>query len=110
MIPLRTLAIAALLAASPALFAGAVGGKYEPSILRVRVTRQSHDFIRPWQKVPPKQASGKGVVIGPDRILVPGNLLANATLVEVERIGDGTRCEAVVECADYVANLGLIRA
>ena len=106
----RTLAIAALLAASPILFAGAVGGKYEPSILRVRVTRQSHDFIRPWQKVPPKQASGKGVVIGPDRILVPGNLLANATLVEVERIGDGTRCEAVVECADYVANLGLIRA
>ena len=101
--------LAAVLAVGPVLGAGPVGGKYEPSILHVRVTRQSHDFIRPWQKASPQQASGQGVVIGPDRILVPGNLLANATLVEVERIGDGTRCEATVVCADYVANLGLVR-
>ncbi len=93
------------------LMAAAVpaGGPLEPSILRVRVTRQNYDSIRPWQKQAPELVGGLGVVLAPDRILVPGGLLANATLVEVERIGDGSRCEAVVECADYAANLGLIR-
>jgi S1-C subfamily serine protease len=105
----QTLAIAAILLGCHALSAAPQGGKYEPSVLRVRVTRQEHDFFRPWQKKPPQQVGGMGVVLGPDRILVPGVLLQNATLVEVERIGDGARCEATVECADYVANLGLIR-
>ena len=90
------------------LMAAAVpaGGPLEPSVLRVRVTRQNYDYLRPWQKQEPELVGGLGVVLAPDRILVPGGLLANATLVEVERIGDGSRCEAVVECADYAANLG----
>jgi S1-C subfamily serine protease len=105
----KILAIALLLVASQPLLAAQTGGRYEPSILRVRVTRQDHDFYRPWQKKAPRQVGGLGVVIGPHRILVPGALLQNATLVEVERIGDGSRCEATVECADYMANLGVIR-
>ncbi len=104
-----SLAVALLLLACHLPAAPGVGGSYEPSVLRVRVTRQSYDFIRPWQKESPEQVGGLGVVLGPDRILVPGWLLADATLVEVERIGDGSRCEATVECVDYTANLGLIR-
>ena len=104
-----SLAVALLLMACQLQAAPKIGGPYEPSVLRVRVTRQSYDFIRPWQKQPPEQVGGLGVVLGPDRILVPGALLADATLVEVERIGDGSRCEATVECVDYAANLGLIR-
>lgn len=103
------LAVALLLLACQLPAAPQIGGPYEPSVLRVRVTRQGYDFIRPWQKEPPEQVGGIGVVLAPDRILVPGGLLADATLVEVERIGDGSRCEATVESVDYAANLGLIR-
>lgn len=106
---MRRPALLALVLLSALCAAAPIGGPFEPSILRVRVTRQSHDAIRPWQKQAPEQVGGLGVVLSPDRILVPGGLLSNATLVEIERIGDGSRCEAVVECVDYAANLGLIR-
>ncbi|MCK5805960.1 MAG: PDZ domain-containing protein [Lentisphaeria bacterium] len=78
------------------------------SVLRVKVTAQAYDTMRPWQKRPPSKRETFGVVVGPGQILTSAVLVANATLVGVERIDDYSEATAQVECVDYVSNLALI--
>lgn len=79
------------------------------SLLRIRVTAQNWDFHRPWQKGAPGARESIGVLLPGKRVLVPANVVANATFVEFERIGSGDKRQATVDVVDYVANLALLK-
>ena len=82
---------------------------YADSVVRVRVTAQAWDFHRPWQKGAPGTRSSFGVLLKNNLVLVPATVVANATFVELERIGTGDKQQASVKVVDYVADLALLQ-
>ena len=83
------------------------------SIVRVNVTNQAYDFFRPWSKRAPSQRRAIGPVLaGPGdekQILVTGELVANATYVELEKPDSGEKTPATVVAVDYACNLALVK-
>jgi S1-C subfamily serine protease len=80
------------------------------SVVRVNVTSQAWDFVRPWAKRPPLSKRAVGVVLKGQRVLVTGELVANANYVELEMPDGATKVPAAVEVVDYESNLALLRA
>ena len=95
-----------LLQPGPALAAKA--GK-PLSVVRVNVTCQAHDFVRPWTKKTPFTLRGLGAVLANSRVLVTGEMVMDATYVELEKPQSGEKVAATVECVDYEANLALLK-
>jgi S1-C subfamily serine protease len=85
----------------------------KPAIVRVNVTSQGWDFLRPWGKRQPTTKRAIGAVIaasGEARVLVTGDLVQNSTYLEFEVPEGGRKVPATVEFVDYEANLALLRA
>jgi hypothetical protein len=80
----------------------------ELSLVRVNVTGQAYDFVRPWQKRAPFQKRALGAVLPQGRVLVTADLVANQNYIELERAESGEKTAAEVVVADYEANLALI--
>ena len=80
----------------------------ELSLVRVNVTGQPYDYIRPWQKRAPFQKRALGAVLPQDRVLVTADLVANQNYVELERAESGDKTGANVVVVDYEANLALL--
>jgi S1-C subfamily serine protease len=100
----------ALLAAPPKKVLGpeTVVKPKELSLVRVNVTGQAYDYIRPWQKRAPFQKRALGAVLPQGRVLVTADLVANQNYVELERAESGDKTGANVVVADYEANLALL--
>ena len=81
----------------------------ELSLVRVNVTGQPYDFIRPWQKKAPFSKRALGAVLSKGRVLVTADLVANQNYVELERAESGDKSAAEVVVVDYEANLALVR-
>ncbi|MHA3775111.1 PDZ domain-containing protein [Verrucomicrobiota bacterium sgz303538] len=79
------------------------------SIVRVNVTNQGFDFVRPWGKRPPFARRGIGAVLPNKRVLVTAELVANANYVELEAADGGQKAPASVDVVDYEANLALLK-
>ncbi len=79
------------------------------SVVRVNVTSQSCDFVRPWTKKTPYTLRGLGAILLNGRVLVTGEMVMDATYVELERPRSGEKTAATVECVDYDANLALLK-
>jgi S1-C subfamily serine protease len=79
------------------------------SIVRVNVTTQSWDFLRPWGKRQPVTRRAIGAVLPGPRVLVAGELVANATYLEFETPEGGRKAPASIEAVDYEANLALLK-
>src|SRR5215207_278667 len=85
----------------------------KPAVVRVNVTSQGWDFLRPWGKRQPTTKRAIGAVIAPGgeaRVLVTGDLVQNSTYLEFEVPEGGRKVPASVEFVDYEANLALLRA
>lgn len=80
------------------------------AIVRVNVTTQSWDFLRPWGKRQPFTRRAVGAVLPGQRVLVAGELVANATYLEFEAADGGRKIPASIEAVDYEANLALLKA
>ncbi len=80
----------------------------ELSLVRVNVTGQGYDFIRPWQKKAPFSKRALGAVLPHGRVLVTADLVANQNYVELERAESGDKTAANVSVVDYEANLAVI--
>jgi len=80
----------------------------ELSLVRVNVTGQAYDYIRPWQKRAPFQKRALGAVLPQGRVLVTADLIANQNYVELERAESGDKTGANVVVVDYEANLALL--
>jgi hypothetical protein len=80
----------------------------ELSLVRVNVTGQPFDFVRPWQKKAPFSKRALGAVLPGGRVLVTADLVANQNYVELERAESGDKSAANVIVVDYESNLALI--
>ncbi len=76
--------------------------------MRVNVTGQPYDYMRPWQKKAPFSKRALGAVLPKNRVLVTADLVANQNYVELERAESGEKTGADVVVVDYEANLALI--
>jgi len=79
------------------------------SVVRVSVTNQPYDFFQPWMKKQPFSRRALGTVLPGGKVLVTGELVANATFVEIEKPLSGEKTPATIECVDYEANLALLK-
>lgn len=97
----------------PMQAASAAPGKETPAkrppVVRVNVTNQTWDFIRPWSKRAPSTRRALGAVLAGNRVLVTAELVANANYIELEKAESGEKVAASVEQVDYEANLALIK-
>ncbi|HVF71054.1 MAG TPA: PDZ domain-containing protein [Chthoniobacterales bacterium] len=78
------------------------------SLVRVNVTGQPYDYVRPWQKKAPFSKRALGAVLAQGRVLVTADLVANQNYVELERAESGEKIAANVVVVDYEANLALL--
>ncbi|MEN3943508.1 PDZ domain-containing protein [Prosthecobacter sp. SYSU 5D2] len=78
------------------------------SLLKVNVTYQSHNLRIPWQKEGAGGRRGLGVVLEGNRILVTGQMVSDATYIELELPESGQKIPATVVAVDYEANLALL--
>lgn len=79
------------------------------SIVRVNVTNQPYDFGKPWGKRNPYTRRAIGALIAGGRVLVTGELVANANYVEFEAPDGLRKVPAEVESVDYEANVAVLR-
>lgn len=96
------------LALSFALLAPAVAQE-KSSVIRVNVTTQSWDFLRPWGKRQPQTRRAIGALLPGSKVLVAGELVANATYLEFETAEGGRKVPATIEAVDYEANLAILK-
>lgn len=80
----------------------------ELSLVRVNVTGQAYDYVRPWQKRAPFSKRALGAVLPQGRVLVTADLVANQNYVELEQAESGDKTAADVVVVDYEANLALL--
>ncbi|HYF34690.1 MAG TPA: PDZ domain-containing protein, partial [Prosthecobacter sp.] len=78
------------------------------SLVKVNVTYQNYNLQMPWQKESANGRRGLGVVMQGNRILVTGQLVGNATYIELELPDAGQKIPAKVLAVDYEANLALL--
>jgi len=80
-----------------------------PRVIRVNVTNQGWDFLRPWGKRAPFTRRAIGPVLPGGRVLVSGELVANANYVELELPDGSGKTPATIEAVDYECNLAILR-
>ena len=80
----------------------------ELSLVRVNVTGQPYDYVRPWQKRAPFSKRALGAVLPQGRVLVTADLVANQNYVELEQAESGEKTAANAHVIDYEANLALL--
>ncbi len=78
------------------------------SLVKVNVTSQAWNSRIPWQKTPPSSRRGLGVLLDNQRILVTGQLVSDATYIELELADSGRKLPAKIKTVDYEANLALV--
>jgi S1-C subfamily serine protease len=79
------------------------------SLVRVNVTRQRYNLLRPWEKVSPDSRNGLGAMIAGGKILVSAETVANSSYIEIEKPVSGEKATADVVAVDYEANLALLQ-
>ncbi len=80
------------------------------SLVKVNATSQPYSLHLPWQKESPSGRRGLGVVLAGSRVLVTGQMVANATYIELELPENGQKVPAKVVAVDYEANLALLES
>jgi S1-C subfamily serine protease len=80
-----------------------------PRVVRVNVTNQNWDFLRPWGKRPPFSRRAIGAVLTGGRVLVTAELVANANYIELELPEGGRKTPAEIEAVDYECNLAILK-
>ncbi|MFD2256787.1 PDZ domain-containing protein [Luteolibacter algae] len=78
------------------------------SVVRINSTSQSWNAAQPWEKNPPQEIRSLGAIVAPNQVLTTGEMVADATYLELE-LPDGSRtAEAKIVAVDYEANLALL--
>lgn len=82
--------------------------RYERHVVRLSVTHQSWDEHRPWAKNNPATRTASAVVVEGPFLLTRAQMVANATLIQVERRGDGQEWPARILHVDPEIDLALL--
>lgn len=95
--------------AAPVTIPTDVKGDEPPRVVRVNVTTQNWDFLRPWGKRPPVTRRAVGAVIKGNRVLVSAELVGNANYLEFEMPEGGSKTPASIEAVDYECNVAILK-
>ena len=108
---MRLIALSVLLLAAlgAPVHAAAAKPAKKLSVVRVNVTNQPWDFLRPWGKRPPYSRRAIGAVLPGGKVMVTAEMVANATFIEFESPEGGAKVPASVDVVDYEANLALLK-
>ncbi|MEE2643582.1 MAG: trypsin-like peptidase domain-containing protein, partial [Myxococcota bacterium] len=79
-----------------------------PNVLRIYATTHKPDFDLPWQRERIKNATGSGVLIGPNLILTGAHVIHHATFIQVQRIDDADKCPARLKAICHDSDLALL--
>lgn len=78
------------------------------SILQIKVTTQSPNFMYPWQMKKPVTTEAVGILIDKDKILTLASNLEYYTSIEVRKFSSVRGTEAKLVKIDYEANLAVL--
>lgn len=84
------------------------GNPLEHQLVTVRVTSQTWNEYRPWQKKKPQTRTFVGTVISDNRILMLADDLTDATLIQVEKYDRPPRIPARIVHSDHQVGLAII--
>ena len=79
------------------------------SVVKIYASLRNPDLIRPWQKQPPQEATGTGIVIEGKRILTNAHVVNYASQVFVEPNQSGEKLAATVEYAAPGIDLAVLK-
>ncbi|HEV8121132.1 MAG TPA: trypsin-like peptidase domain-containing protein [Candidatus Polarisedimenticolia bacterium] len=99
---------AVLLAGTPAPARATTRQQFENGVVGLSITAQTWDADRPWAKSAPQSRFALGVVLEGKQILTTAQMVADATLIEVEKLGGSTRVEAHVVRVDPEIDLAIL--
>ncbi|MGB6223080.1 PDZ domain-containing protein [Haloferula sp.] len=78
------------------------------SVLRVNSTLQRWNPGQPWEKQPPRKRRSLAAVVGENQVITTAEMVADATMIELESIDGKRLAQGKVDAVDYEANLALI--
>ncbi|WP_455208226.1 S1C family serine protease [Kaarinaea lacus] len=78
------------------------------SIVKIIATHNHPDFISPWQLLGIQTVTGSGVIIAGNRILTNAHIVADQTLLEVQREGSGITYSAEVAFVCHSCDLAIL--
>jgi len=78
------------------------------SVIRVHSTRQEWNAAQPWEKLPPARRRSLGAVVGRYQVLTTAEMVADATLIELETSNGLHLAPASILAVDFAANLALL--
>lgn len=78
------------------------------SVIRINSTSQSWNPGQPWEKTSPQNLRSLGAIVGPGQVLTTGEMVADATYLELETPDGSKTAEAAIVAVDYEANLALL--
>jgi S1-C subfamily serine protease len=78
------------------------------SIVKITATHNHADYRSPWQRVGINTVTGSGVIISGHRILTNAHVVADQTLIEVQREGSGSSYTADVSFVCHSCELALL--
>jgi S1-C subfamily serine protease len=87
---------------------GKRGEKAEQSVVQVWISQQKYDVESPWLKEQVTTGRHLGAVVSAREILLPASAVADATYIEMGRLGSSRRQELRVRFVDHEANLALL--
>lgn len=93
----------------PTLLAKPAADNITQSIVKIIATHNHPDYSSPWQRHGIITVTGSGVIIADQRILTNAHVVADQTLVEVQREGSGNSYTAVVEYVCHSCDLALLK-
>jgi S1-C subfamily serine protease len=78
------------------------------SVIRINSTSQSWNPGQPWEKTPPRDLRSLGAIVAPGQVLTTGEMVADATYLELESPDGSRTAQAEIVAVDYEANLALL--
>jgi S1-C subfamily serine protease len=80
---------------------------YKNSVLEIKITAQSPNYLYPWQRKKPITNDAIGIIVEDNKILVLNSLLEYHTSIEIKK-QNGASIQAKIIKKDYEANLSLV--
>lgn len=78
------------------------------SVIRINSTRQKWAPGQPWEKQPSRKRRSLAAVVGDAQVITTAEMVADATMLELESIDGKRLAQGKVIVVDYEANLALI--
>ena len=78
------------------------------SVIRINSTSQAWNPGQPWEKNPPTNLRSLGAIVAPGQVLTTGEMVADATYLELEKTDGSRTAQAKIIAVDYEANLALL--